>query len=601
MITYIAFTGSPDKVREKYYTAKKAIAISSTFTIAHKREFISQNGCWGFVAAATSEAELNSRVFTSQRGAFLINGPFIHADENFSISNCLDMLINSSPETLFNYFSGAFNCTSISLKHGLLGFSDFSGVYPVYKASSDGVAFISNSPQLLKNVNNFDYDLFSLGWLIGHANIFGENMPYAGVKLITPGTYSKSKISSNGYFIDSVMENNIWPMLQNGEEINPDSIQWGDLTDQLASSLLEMSRTYGELKLSLTGGKDSRLVLALALHAGLKEKISTFTKGPEGSPEIECAKNVANCVGVRHESLVSKCQKQNLEFDYASTWRKLRQSNFRYFGSICLWDGLSGNIFGTDYDVTGFGGELYRGPGGHAKQFKRLDFIKDDDLLKYWINYHQKMDPLGLLTDEMKKHQLDHMKSWICKNRMYRKDTLPEKFFVENRLSNWNGPLAQQVSGKVKIMPLLNSQLARTVFKLSPSDRNSELVHFNLMRCACPSLAKLPFLKDAWSDTLKKKYNGFDFCHEAFAKEASHRKIQAWQWDFVESQKNEIVDLIDRCAAESNVMSIMDVNKLTAFVRCGNYTETIQVKNILAAVGICLTLTGGDESVFDKA
>lgn len=603
MINYIAFTGEPVDVKKIFALAQKELDNNSTFTPVAWVKKISANGAWGYVACADSEAELERRIISDQRGFFLINGPALRFDNSFDVAkSAMDAAVSFSPERIFESIAGSYNCAYLNSRNGLISFSDFSGTYPIYQRKINNVVVVSNrasSIACLEPRSNFD--LMALSWLVGHSNIFGENTPYEGVFNIKPGTYLKSNIGSGNKQILK-FNNEIWPSYDLGEIYDDlKEREWEEIVDELLKNVKGAANQLGgKLNLSLTGGKDSRLTLALALGAGLKDSVSTFTRGPEDSPEIACAASVAKLAGVQHQARVSTGAKKNQDFE--ATWKRLRQHNFRYESYICPWDGAgAGLINSRSMEMTGFGGELYRGPGGHAKQFKNLSFLGEKDLLRLWTNYHQRMDPLNLLRTDYKIRQINWLREWLELNEKFtRKDVLPEKFFVENRLSHWNGPLAQNVVGKTTLMPLLSPRVAKLVFRLTPESRAMEIFHYSVMAKIFPDFISHPFLNASWNEQLKGRMGLYFSSIEWGGCKVAPRSIQAWQFEFLENQRDSIVDLLEFADQKSNINIIVDVRKAIDWIKRNNtYSSVVDAKIILSLIGISHSLTKGYEVVKD--
>lgn len=603
MINYIAFTGEPSAVKRIFSLAQKELDNNATFNPVAWVKKISANGAWGYIVCADSQAELERRVVSDQRGFFLINGPALRFDNSFEVAkSAMDAAVSFSPERIFDSIAGSYNCTYLNSRNGLISFSDFSGTYPVYERKIDNVIIVSNRASSIACLEpRSDFDLMALSWLVGHSNIFGENTPYEGVFNIRPGSYLRSNIGSGNKSILQ-FNNEVWPSCINGE-IRDDlkEQEWEEIVDELLKNVKgAVNQLNGQLSLSLTGGKDSRLTLALALGAGLKNSISTFTRGPEGSPEIACAASLAKLAGVQHQERISIGAKKTQDFE--ASWKRLRQHNFRYESYICPWDGAgAGLINSRSVEMTGFGGELYRGPGGHAKQFKNLSFLNESDLLKLWTNYHQRMDPLNFLRSDCKNSQLKWLREWLEVNeKRTRRDVLPEKFFVENRLSHWNGPLAQNVVGKTTLMPLLSPRVAKLIFSLSPKSRGMEIFHYSVMAKICPDFISHPFLNASWSDNLKGRM-GLDFSHlEWGGAKVAARSIQAWQFEFLENQRDRIVGLLEFADQRSNINNIVDMRKAISWIKENNsYANVVDAKIILSLIGISHSLTGASEVVKD--
>ncbi|OOF13387.1 hypothetical protein BZG84_15855 [Salinivibrio sp. PR932] len=600
MISYLFFSGKNNEVKE-LFSKLSVNSINVNFEVKETVAKISANGKWGALVFSDTVGEIEKRFIINNKGAMAINGPCSSFfKDGVGACDLFDALISEGRDRLFDKLGGAFNLASISLKYGLMGFSDFTGSYPLYEAHKNGVNFLSNSVHMLKYVLNTDVSLTSLSYLIGHSNVFFDETVWSGIRLINPSCFYSAMLGSSSKGECERFNNTIWPIGDSTDGFkHPDDVDWKSLVDVAAENLANFCAKDESIRLSLTGGKDSRLILSIALYAGLKDVITTFTKGPLNSPEIECAKNVAKVAGVKHKAIYPS-QTQDARKESDKIWRMLIQSNTRFAGGLCLWDGVSGSVSGLSYDITGFGGELYRGPGGHAKQFKNLEFINDNktDLLNRWINYHQKIDPLGILTPEMRNFQVESISNWIDKNAHYRLDILPEKFYIENRLTHWNGLLAQQVPGRVKLMPLLSTHIARQTFSLSPLFRNAETTHFNMMKVAAPNLLELPFLNDSWSSLLVDHYGLKQ--QKQFKSGASPRSIQSWQWDFVEKEKVKIEKYLKEAYSKTEISRIFDVEKVVCFVRKGIYRNVVEVKTVMSCLSIALTMLRITEYPNDK-
>lgn len=598
MISYLVLTGSPEAVKSGFSKARMSFEESLTFVPKEVVYKISANGQWAVCAAGAVEDAISSRIILDNRGVFCIAGPYSSAGMN--VQDIFEALLKEGPSKIFEIISGGYNVASLSLRQRLVSFSDFSGCYPVYNLDSDGdLRMVSNSPLAIKNIVDSKPESQSVSWLLGHANIFMDRYVFQGVDRVTPGKIYRTNIGpyEGAELFDA--SPGFWPEKSSREYFSSDSVDWKSHLDKLSQSFLEYYKAFPDLKISLTGGKDSRLILACALNAGLRSEIETFTKGPVGSPEIECAENLARQVGVSHSKVHTSPQETKKSWDSDGIWKTIKMSVFRYGGGVCLWDGRASNVNGLSFDITGFGGELYRGPGGHAKQFKSLEFLDDDDLLKYWVNYHQLHDPLGLLKPEYKEFQRSELSRWLQDNKNIRSDILPEKFFVENRLSHWNGPLAQQVTGRVKLMPLLNSSLARDVFSLSPGLRNAEIAHYELMSEVSIGLANSPFLNDSWSKEIIE-LKGLEPVRAFSPKGFSPRKVQSWQWDFVELEKGNIKNLFERAYSATMISDFVDMEKAIKLISHYDFKSVIEVKEVISLVGICVLFLGELLPCYDK-
>jgi len=594
MLNYALITGTKDAVFRIYDNFKSSIESKATFLGGNLINRIAQNRSWAFVGYQHVDNIVKNRFFSSQKGVFVVNGIALSNKWEDIAQEALNALIANDPDYIFGEIFGGYNCASYTLKHGLLAFSDFSGTCPIYYTESNDFCAVSNRQLLLSSLNDEKLDYGSLSWLASHSNIFGTAMPHKGIMCIKPGQYlvSKKNITKIKTFSKT-----IWPNITSkkntyGRENLKDN-EWDEIVNELIINFkLSSAAIEDDLKLSLTGGKDSRLSLVLAISANLNKNITTFTTGPIGSPEIECAANLAKKLGIKHQPrYTSIANAASAKYNPGHIWELLQQHLFRYEASICPWDGLAEVQRGVSTNITGFGGELYRGPGGHAKQFKDLSFLAAPSLEKYWHNYHQKMDQQNVLRKNYVDMQKEWLSDWVhCEEMVYRKDILPEKFYVENRLTHWNGPLAQNVVGKVTLMPLLSPKVAKKIFELSPTARTCEIFHFEVMRRLSIPAVKEPFLNATWHKSIIEK-SPLALARSVWGGSLqASAKIQSWQRWFFNSQHFEIINFFKNSKKITDIDSIIDIDKLILLINQNKLQQNIDIKLVLSTILICLAM-----------
>lgn len=212
MINFIVLNGKSESVKKLYETAQQALKRNLTFKPVEVANKISGSGAWAYVACGNADGEVSKRITSKQSGVCLINGPVLRIGDSYDVSDAaLDASTKNDAEYMFDNISGSYNFVSITSKNGLLAFGDFSGTCPIYYTIIDGVTCVSNRASALHELrSNGKYNLSSLSWLIGHANIFGNETPFEGVNTITAGSYLKSPIGSTTVNINK-FKNQIWP------------------------------------------------------------------------------------------------------------------------------------------------------------------------------------------------------------------------------------------------------------------------------------------------------------------------------------------------------------------------------------------------------
>ena len=606
MINYVVFSGTPEIVRNRFEKARKELSDSLTFVPAWQEEYIAGHGKWAYVVWGNEKDERPNRVARGPADFCVVNGPILGVGEEMDrtklASLALEGLATKPPDDVYRSLSGVYNLVAVTQKNQLIAFSDFTGAYPNYYTQVNlgwrgGLVMVSNRCTLLADLRNdaYRYDLNALGWLVGHASVFGDNTPYNKIRRILNEEYLTAPIGEWKIRLSRFAES-IWPTLESeGSLEDLTDAEWDEIVERLVFNVRSSMAYLACPRSSLTGGKDSRLVLALSIDAYGKDAVETFTNGTADSPELLCAQHIARALGIKHVANVAKHVSEVVDYDLC--WRKLRMHAFRYEGFICPWDGATAGVLkGVSNQMTGFGGELYRGPGGEAKQFKTLKYLEQRDRIhEIFYNFHQRIDPLGVQTKYMRRYQMDYFDDWLDWNMAHvRYDALPEKCFVENRITNWNGPLAQNPLGRVKLMPLFSKDAARLYFKLNAQARSRELLHFTVIRKLCPQLVELPFLKQTWDAKLLTPAMA-----KPFESAQAGRYVQSWQREFVMGQKRQIVDLLLEACRKTDIEYIFDVKKTCAALMSFKEPDVVSIKVILSAIGIAHTLLNRGERCMD--
>jgi hypothetical protein len=389
----------------------------------------------------------------------------------------------------------------------------------------------------------------------------------------------------------------MWP----GPSDVPDRSQLGpDDWDEITESLVEgfrAVRSLGEdVRLMLSGGKDSRLCLALAKAAGLRGRLRCVTNGGPDSPEVSCAAAVAGTAGFDHE--LSPLPTTPVE---RTEWRRLRQHVHRYEAIVCPRDGDTEPRRGTTLTIKGFGGELYRGPGGHAKRFKRTLPTTVDEMAKMFVDYHQRHDPLAVLRPAESEFQARWLQSWVREHAdRVRLDLLPEKFYVDYRLGHWNGPLCQAAPTDVRLDLLLSRDVAARYLMLPPTTRGSDRLHFEVMRRTAPELLELAIVNDVWSPDIVAG-SPIQLPSEPFptAITASARTLRSGRWRFLDEERDAIVQLLRDADRSTAMGEICDLDRLRSAVGVPTDLSNIQMKSVESSIVVALALLGRTEPVLD--
>jgi asparagine synthase (glutamine-hydrolysing) len=243
----------------------------------------------------------------------------------------------------------------------------------------------------------------------------------------------------------------------------------------------------GEGRLLLTGGRDSRIVLALMLAGGVRPRC--FTSGPPSSPDVMLARRLASHVGSTHAT------REIAAADIVRAWDGAAPRMVaRFDGLVSLWS-IAGDLVDASEEepvsFMGLGGEV-------AKEFygdSRFVLTRPDADRVY-----AQMAPIlarthgGLLRREVPGIVERHARAVIA--RSIEQGTPPENlataFYTEERLRRWSGSNLRMGAGEV-VVPMFARPFVEAAWSLAPASRLLEVLHRDLLQVLRPDLLEIPF------------------------------------------------------------------------------------------------------------
>jgi len=230
--------------------------------------------------------------------------------------------------------------------------TDRTGCGAVHYASHRGLDVISTSALALAIALRAQLDPLSVREFLGNGSVYDDRTMFAGVRRIMAGTLMT--------FGEGTPQMHPWA--DPTHAVTAPSGQRGDvrsLADALVDALKTASSAHPRLVIDLTGGYDSRAILAAALRAGAT--FSTVVNGGDGDLDVIAANNIARVFGLNHRQL-----KPQIDFGNPSP-EKLRRAlaltdgeadALEYASVMEVQERLSTS---GDATVNGSSGELCRG------------------------------------------------------------------------------------------------------------------------------------------------------------------------------------------------------------------------------------------------
>jgi hypothetical protein len=274
----------------------------------------------------------------------------------------------------------------------------------------------------------------------------------------------------------------------------------------VAAALVEAVRPLGErgvpVELSLTGGKDSRLIAA-ALTAA-KVPFRARTHGFASHPDVLVAAMIASTLGVDHVVTEPRPAAPEQAPDQADVLGRLRSAVLVSDGMLSAFE----NVGRPDPQATaepvqagGHGGELLRGGYAAAAWTNRKllgparawSEARGTELFRRMVTRR-----LGLLRPAAAAEYLASLAPFAA--------TLPrgplrtlDDFYLVNRAGRWSAAARQAyLLRSPLVQPFFGDPVVRAARAVPLPDRITDRLHRGVLAELCPGLLDLPLAGSAW-------------------------------------------------------------------------------------------------------
>jgi hypothetical protein len=390
-------------------------------------------------------------------------------------------------------FDGLYTAASFSASGTGVIVTDPCSVAMLYRAESDDVVAFATAAGLAARVasppgHEPDRDLLGTAWLPLLGYFVGDRTGFVGTKVLPLGSYVEidPAYGSRLRFSNATpwaAESRLAPVEQDG------------LIDLVHNDLLESVQSIARLPASpkfadITGGRDSRLILAVMLEAGVADRFTFRTRGAEHTPDSVVGRMIAERFRLEQEAVSITAVDDPIGFH-----RRFHTHVFQTSGMTSAWD-LQGTLgIVTTPSVAGFVGEILR------TNFKSYP----TSLAALGRAFHSRapIDRLSIVQPDVRSKLVDILDAEL----LGRVDTggstqdRLDAFYVRHRLRRWFGT-AQELGHLGRIFPLYQLRGLQAAFALGPTNRANELVPFAIMRAACPELAKMPLADAGWNEAV---------------------------------------------------------------------------------------------------
>ena len=343
------------------------------------------------------------------------------------------------------------------------------GAYPVYETRVGAERWISNNAELLRDLGDHrDLDGDVLAALLGGGWSLDGRPVWAGVRRVDADTLPIGRIV---------------PLLGAGFDADRAAVI-------AVASIRALADWPGRPSLvPVTGGRDSRVVLAAALSADIE--FATATGGDDDSPDVTIGRRLAGVGGVDHSLLPHD--------PYGSVWDDWRRAaevvDLTSSGTASLADAAGFPLGPRDGPLalwhSGQGGEIARayygvGDGGGGELTDRL--------ARAFLG--RRPGRVDVLSEDGRAAVRRQIGSWV-EERLAAgaaAEDVPDLFYLERRMGTWAGPTHGCVEYvRDTTSPLWSHRLLPDLLGAPARDRARHLFHLHVLERLAPDLVDIPF------------------------------------------------------------------------------------------------------------
>ncbi|RYD99015.1 MAG: hypothetical protein EOP61_14960, partial [Sphingomonadales bacterium] len=404
-------------------------------------------------------------------------------------------LLDRPGSVLPDNIAGEYAVARLHADGTLVAFSDQAGLHQLFH-SADGTPVVANRAGLVATVlDDWAPDPDGLIWLPAIGYRAGTATAYRAVSqveqehVITVGAEGLAVRPPSSPLIRFHGERGWSPALE------------PQLEEGIAQAKAAILLGVGDrevIDLPITGGKDSRVILALCLAAGLKERLTLFTRGYAGHPDVVAGAGIAAALGLPHRREPPHGSDEPAYWTCERFFEKLMAQVYQSDGMVGGWDLILGERIAAETLITGHMGEVLKAYSKKPLPEGELDPIA-------MIRLQAPFDPIGLLRPEAREKLRAQIAAQMVRARAEGalEADLPDLFYYRNRVPNWLGAIRGIKSfERQPVVPLGVPGLLRLAFRLTPEERKSELLHYLIIARCAPELLPLPFALQSWDSRL---------------------------------------------------------------------------------------------------
>jgi hypothetical protein len=347
----------------------------------------------------------------------------------------------------------------------------------VYASRADAVAWVI-TPANERPAR----DPMGVAWLAYAGHLVGERTGFAGVRVVPQGSYVEVRPDRGATL-------RTWtpaPWRPVASVDSPDELIEPVRQDIGANVRVLATMPADETLVDLTGGRDTRLVLAVLLSEGLSKRVTFRTYGQEDIPDIPIARELAEHFGLEHRSGVHRGIRGSAES---------RSRSFLHLtsGMVSIWDGADRRAADSALSISGLCGEIM------STHFAGTWDVRSRASLERCFSTRWGFGSRGLLRPELHAALMQEARESLYDDPVGGASPLDliDVFFLRHRLRRWTGTIAESDLSN-STFPLYTLTGLRAAFAIGGPLRRSEYLHRRVMLATCPELVDWRFAGAGW-------------------------------------------------------------------------------------------------------
>jgi hypothetical protein len=444
----------------------------------------------------------------------------------------------------------------------------------LYRSETDDCVTFATSPALAARAATEpgaepDRDRLCTAWLPFLGWVVGDRTGFTAVRALPIG----ARVQLDPAYGSRVVCANTTPWVDADGELDGRAELVDAVHADLTSSVRSIAQLPSRRKVAdITGGRDSRLVLALILQEGLSEEFDFRTTGMDFAPDSIVGREIAKAFHLSHEAVVPGTM------DAADFERRLRAHSFHTSGMINAWDFKGSITSGRAPRLSGLFGETL------STNFREYPDLHTNDDLRSTFHRMAGLDVGSILLPEVRRVLTGVLEAELIE-RIDAGGSTPhdhlDSFYISNRLRRWLGTM-EEIGESGRVFPLYSLTGVRAAFAMGSDARRAEELHFSVMRKACPELARLPLANRAWSEAVLLKASNGDECRTAPITYSGPAAVQ-WQAQRLEDNGGMVRGyLLDE--PSSPLFDIIDRKALATLLESGPPWKPQQARQIFGAL-----------------